>query len=158
MLTLIRRIGDRSRRRAASRGRRGGRRGLGLVLLFLLVAPQGCGYLKNVRNDFMDCFVIGAGVITPVVKTEDGAKGVGYIPPSIGVYVEATDLLHLGALYKASADIEMDRRATGIVVDRRAKFGFGAIDVFATVGVGRVLSAADQQLLIDWATIKWGIA
>ena len=105
----------------------GNGRGWLLCTLLLLLAPQGCGYVKNVRNDLMDCFIIGAGAITPVVSTEDGPKGVGYIPPSIGVYIEATDLLHFGALYKASADIEMDRRATGIVVDRREKYGFGPI-------------------------------
>ncbi len=109
-------------------GNRATRRRSGRLLwlaLAAILATPGCGYVKNVRNDFMDCFVIGAGVITPVVKTEEGYKGLGYIPPSIGIYVEATDLLHLGALYKASADIEMDRRATGIVIDQRKKIGFG---------------------------------
>ncbi len=98
-----------------------------LIVLSLLLLPQGCGYFKNIRDDAMDCFMIGAGVVTPVVPTKEGAKGTGSFPPSFGVYVEATELLHLGFLYKVSADIEMDRRGTGIVADRRFKVGVGPI-------------------------------
>ena len=97
------------------------------VLLFLALAPQGCGYLKNVRNDLMDCFMIGAGITTPVRGDADQTIASGSIPPSFGVYVEATDFVHLGLLYKNSDDIEMDRRATGIVSDRRFKAGLGPL-------------------------------
>ena len=38
-----------------------------------------------------------------------------------------------------------------------APFGNAAIDVFATVGVTRVLSADEQTKLIDWAQRRWGI-
>lgn len=36
-------------------------------------------------------------------------------------------------------------------------FNHAAVDVMATVGVTSVLSAGDQQQLIDWATAKWGV-
>jgi hypothetical protein len=95
------------------------------VTLGLALATQGCGYLKNVRDDLMDCFMIGGGVVTPVMPGDDGPIATGSIPPSFGVYLEATEFLHLGALFKASADIEMDRRATGLVADQRLKLGIG---------------------------------
>jgi len=37
-------------------------------------------------------------------------------------------------------------------------FGFAAVDVFATVGVARVLDPGDQQKLIDWAVLRWGLS
>lgn len=38
-----------------------------------------------------------------------------------------------------------------------APFGFAAIDVLATVGAARSLSAADQQRLVAWAIAKWSL-
>jgi hypothetical protein len=94
-------------------------------LLLLVPLATGCGYVKNLRDDAMDCFILGGGIVTPVASTDKGKIGVGPIPPSFGIYAEATELLHLGALYKASGDIELDRRGTAIVADTRAKFGIG---------------------------------
>jgi len=98
-----------------------------ILVLSLLLLPQGCGYFKNVRDDFLDCFIFGAGVVTPVAKTKEGSKGLGPIPPSFGIYVEATDFLHAGALYKASGDVEWDRRGLGVVADVRTKIGLGPV-------------------------------
>jgi hypothetical protein len=38
-----------------------------------------------------------------------------------------------------------------------APFGYAAIDVLATVGASRALSALDQQRLIDWASARWSL-
>ena len=38
-----------------------------------------------------------------------------------------------------------------------APLGHAAIDVLATLGVGRVLTADEQARVIDWASRKWGI-
>jgi hypothetical protein len=38
-----------------------------------------------------------------------------------------------------------------------APFGHAAIDVLATVGAARALSATDQQRLIAWASAKWSL-
>jgi hypothetical protein len=49
---------------------------------------------------------------------------------------------------------------TGFVLGGRydgAPFGYAAIDVLATVGASRVLSATDQQHLIDWASARWSL-
>ena len=93
----------------------------------VLGASSGCGYLKNLRDDFADCFILGAGVVTPVVPGSSGNKAVGLLPPSLGVYLEATEFLHLGALWKASADLEWDRRGVGVLVDQRTKVGIGPL-------------------------------
>ena len=93
----------------------------------VVTGVSGCGYLKNVRDDAMDCFILGAGVVVPVVPGEEENRAVGFLPPSVGVYLEATEFFHLGALFKASADVEWDRRAVGVVVDRRVKAGLGPL-------------------------------
>jgi hypothetical protein len=38
-----------------------------------------------------------------------------------------------------------------------APFGHAAIDVLATIGASRALSATDQQRLIDWARARWSL-
>jgi hypothetical protein len=38
-----------------------------------------------------------------------------------------------------------------------APFGYAAIDVLATVGASRALSTADQQRLIEWASVRWSL-
>ena len=91
----------------------------------VLGGSSGCGYLKNLRDDAADCFMFGAGVVVPVVPTEEGTRAIGFLPPSIGAYVEITEFCHLGALYKYSGDLEWDRRGMGVVVDQRGKVGLG---------------------------------
>jgi hypothetical protein len=102
-------------------------------LQILAIAPvfasASCGYLRNVRDDFLDIGTLAVGAVPPVMpfsgKDGDGAKSVGFIPPAIGVYVEATDFWHFGALYKNTVDAEWDRRGLGVVADERTKLGFG---------------------------------
>ncbi len=108
--------------------RRNGRWRTALVLVVLsglALSATGCGYLKNVRDDLMDCGTLAVGIVPPVVPTETGTKAVGFLPPAIGVYAQATDLFHLGAIYKATGDLEWDRRGVGLTVDQRAKIGLG---------------------------------
>ncbi len=93
----------------------------------VVVWATGCGYLKNTRDDFKDCFILGAGVVVPVVPGEDENIAVGLLPPSLGIYLEATEFFHLGGIYKVSGDLEWDRRACGIVVDKRTKVGIGPL-------------------------------
>ena len=111
----------------AARSRCFGRLVAVALLGSVLSAASGCGYLKNLRDDFNDCFILGAGIVTPVAPTSGGNQAVGPLPPSIGIYAEATEFLHLGALYKASADLEWDRRGMSIVADERAKIGLGPL-------------------------------
>lgn len=101
-----------------------------LVVLVVgsLLGSAGCGYLKNVRDDFQDILILGAGVTPPTtpVKGEDGGDAVaGIFPPSLGVYVEATEFMHLGGIIKGSGDVEWDRRGLSVGTDCRAKIGLG---------------------------------
>jgi hypothetical protein len=93
----------------------------------LFLPAAGCGYVKNLRDDFLDCGTMAVGIVTPIAPSEEGPKAMGFLPPAIGVYVEATSLFHLGALYKATGDLEWDRRGYGVMGDYRRKFGFGPI-------------------------------
>jgi hypothetical protein len=95
------------------------------LLATVVTAGSGCGYFKNVRDDFMDIGGLAIGVTTPVLEEGNDATVLGFLPPCLGVYAQATDFLHLGALYKVSADVVWDRRGAGIIVDERAKFGVG---------------------------------
>jgi hypothetical protein len=92
-----------------------------------MVGASGCGYLKNTRDDFMDCFILGVGGVVPVVPVDGETRAVGFLPPSIGAYLEVTEFFHLGALFKVSGDLEWDRRALGAVVDKRIKVGLGPL-------------------------------
>jgi len=101
------------------------------VLAALVISSAGCGYLKNVRDDFLDIGTAAVGIVTPVVPTDSGPRAVGFIPPAFGAYVQATDFLHLGFIYSATGDLAWDRRGYGVLVDVRRKFGIGPIhDVY----------------------------
>jgi hypothetical protein len=105
--------------------------------------------LKNVRDDAMDCLILGVGYTPAVAPTADGNKAVGFLPPSIGAYVELTEFLHFGALFKGSADLEIDRRAAGAVVDVRTKFGLGPlhhIKVKQHVIMGNAYKTEENQM------------
>lgn len=92
----------------------------------LLIGASGCGYFKNLRDDSMDCFVLGGGVVPAVVPDgQGGTRAIGALPPSIGLYVEATNFMHLGGMYKISGDAEMDRRGLFAGIDHRMKAGLG---------------------------------
>ena len=93
----------------------------------LVLTTAGCGYCKNVRDDFMDIGTMAVGITPPVLYDSDSGKQavLGFLPPCIGVYGQVTSFLQVGALFKASADATWDRRGLGIIVDRRVKFGVG---------------------------------
>lgn len=83
----------------------------------------GCGYLKNVRDDALDIGTASVGVVTPVAPGEEGTFGIGPIPPAFGLYAQATDFIQLGAIAKATGDLEWDRRGFGLTGDVRKKVG-----------------------------------
>ncbi len=90
----------------------------------LMVGFSGCGYARNVRDDLMDCGTLAVGVVPPVVPGDDTTV-VGPLPPAIGAYAEMTEFFHLGALFKATGDLEWDRRGLSATVDVRRKLGIG---------------------------------
>ncbi len=56
-----------------------------------------------------------------------------------------------GGSFGAPSEISLAGRYEG------APFGYAAIDVLATLGATRVLSATDQQRLVAWANVKWSL-
>lgn len=56
-----------------------------------------------------------------------------------------------GGSFGAPTEIVLGGRYAG------APFGYAAIDVLATIGAARALSATDQQRLVDWANAKWSL-
>ena len=75
-------------------------------------------YLGNRVSDFCDIFFIGAGI-----SAENEFTGV--IPPSLGVYLEATPLLNLGYLQHHGYTIEWEGRGFGAYSESRYLLGFG---------------------------------
>jgi hypothetical protein len=56
-----------------------------------------------------------------------------------------------GGSFGAPTEIVLGARYGG------APFGYAGIDVLATIGASRALSAVDQQRLIAWASAKWSL-
>ena len=75
-------------------------------------------WLSNRVADFMDIFSFGIG------GTFEN-KLAGPIPPSIGLYVEATSLLDLGYITHNGGTMEWEGRGAGIYTERRTMYGIG---------------------------------
>jgi hypothetical protein len=75
------------------------------------------------------------------------ASGTGVLRDAFGPSSDAYD-----GGFGTPAEIVLGGRYNG------APFGYAAIDVLATVGASRALSATDQQRLIDWASARWSLA
>jgi hypothetical protein len=73
-------------------------------------------------------------------------SGTGELRDAMGSSVDS-----YGGSFGAPAGILLGGRYSG------APFGYAAIDVLATVGASRALSAIDQQRLIDWASARWSL-
>lgn len=90
----------------------------GWVLLFgVLTLGSGCRYLTNRYYDLRDTVALGAGV-----TAENPVTGV--VPPSLGLYLECTDLMHLGAIHYNGYTAELDLRGSYIGPECETRFGF----------------------------------
>lgn len=92
---------------------------LGFVLIAcMFVTLTGCSrYVSNRYYDFRDMFHVGVGV-----TAENPVTGV--IPPTIGLYLEATDWLQLGAITHNGYTAEMDMRGTFVGPESTSRAGF----------------------------------
>ncbi len=68
---------------------------IGFLGIFLSTA--GCGYMKNVRDDFLDVGTLAVGGAVPGPAPEAESDKTGHILP-IGIYAQATDIFHVGAI------------------------------------------------------------
>jgi hypothetical protein len=86
-----------------------------IALSILPVATTGCTYLQNRRDDLTDIFVLGVG----------GTVGGGPVPSALGLYLEATEFLHLGGMAFEGYTAGIDRRGYGVAAVRETKLGLG---------------------------------
>lgn len=95
---------------------------LGLPALMLItVSLTGCGtsrYMTNRAADFQDIFQIAGGVTAENPYT-------GMIPPSLGIHVQASEFLNLGAIHFSGLLSEQDGRGHFAGFESRTRFGLG---------------------------------
>ena len=94
---------------------------LAAVLLCLsTLMASGCRYATNRGNDFADIFQLGAGMTT------ENPSG-GWLPPSLGVHVQATEFVNLGAVHFAGYAAEVDGRGLFAGQENRTRLGLGPL-------------------------------
>lgn len=90
-----------------------------LVILSLASLPvTGCRYFVNRTADFGDIFQFGLGA------TAEKSK-LGPIPPAIGVHVQATDFINIGAIHFNGYVAEIDGRGLFAGHESRSRLGYG---------------------------------
>ena len=97
-------------------------RSLALLPLVVLVCMtlNGCLYMCNRSADLRDIVNVGVGV------THEGVDpNLGVIPPSLGLYAQATDFLNLGISYFGGAVAEWDGR--GLYAGPEARYRAGIL-------------------------------
>lgn len=88
------------------------------ALFALAMSLTGCRYADNRAHDFMDIFQIGGGLTTENPES-------GMLPPSLGIHVQATDFLNLGALHFSGYGAEWDGRGLFAGRESRTRLGLG---------------------------------
>ena len=91
--------------------------GLWMILIAAWLSTSGCRYLSNRYYDMRDTMNLGAGV-----TAENPVTGV--VPPSLGLYLEVTDLLHLGAITFNGYAAEVDMRGSYVGPESSTRLGF----------------------------------
>ena len=93
------------------------------ILALLLVCTAGCAresnggrYFTNRYYDFRDLTHMAIGGTSANSFT-------GIFPPSLGAYVQVTDLLKLGAITHNGATMEVDHRGSGAYLEQRTRLG-----------------------------------
>jgi hypothetical protein len=82
------------------------------------LAGSGCTYLRNRGDDLTDIFSFGVG----------GVTGRGPFPPCFGLYLEATEFVHVGGMRFSGSTVGMDRRGAAVAaVAKETRIGFGPI-------------------------------
>jgi len=87
-------------------------------VLLIGLTITGCRYVANRMYDFHDIFQMGVGISSENPKS-------GMLPPSLGVHVQATEVINLGALHFSGYTTEWDGRGFFAGPESRTRFGFG---------------------------------
>jgi hypothetical protein len=99
---------------------------LATIIIALAFLASGCSYMKDRYYDFRDIADLGVGAT--FAKPKNGAK---YIAPhALGVYVEATEYMQLGAIGFNNMDTVggsagLDLRSTWAGKETSTRYGFG---------------------------------
>lgn len=88
-----------------------------MSLAVTVFATTGCRYLANRYYDFRDVFEVGAGITGENPET-------GVVPPALGLHVQATDFLTLGAITFNGEIAELDHRGTFVGPQSTTQMGF----------------------------------
>lgn len=88
-----------------------------MSLAATVFATTGCRYVANRYYDIRDVFEIGAGITGENSET-------GVMPPALGLYVQATDFLTLGAITFNGYIAELDHRGTFVGPQSTTQMGF----------------------------------
>jgi len=90
------------------------------ALIVLSLSLGGCTsrFLNNRAADFSDIWQLGVGYTTENHVT-------GWIPPSLGIHVQVTEFMNLGAVHFTGQSAEFDGRGTFVGPESRTRIGFG---------------------------------
>lgn len=91
-----------------------------LAVVVTAMSTTGCRYATNRYYDFRDTLNLGAGVTAETEKSPSWPW-----PPSLGVYAEATEFIHLGAITHNGLSAELENRGSGAGMERRTRIGIG---------------------------------
>lgn len=87
------------------------------LLVALSIAGSGCRYVQNRTYDFCDMFQMGVGVASENPTT-------GWLPPSFGLYAQATEYVNFGAMWFSGYTAEWDGRGFFAGHEERIRLGF----------------------------------
>ncbi|MFW6303535.1 MAG: hypothetical protein ACOC2L_02845 [Candidatus Sumerlaeota bacterium] len=95
-----------------------------LILCLSVAILSGCSgrYGKNRCADFSDIFQVGAGITAENPYT-------GAWPPALGLHIQATEFINLGAVHFTGYAAELDGRGAFAGPESRTRFGLGPIQV-----------------------------
>lgn len=88
-----------------------------LLVLLVTSALPGCNYLRGRLDDFNDIYTLGIG--GTIIRDSP-------YPSGLGVYVEATEMMHVGAMFYRGYMLELDRRGAAVTrVEEDLRWGLG---------------------------------
>ncbi len=95
-----------------------------LILCLSITILSGCAgrYCTNRVADFSDIFQVGAGITAENPFT-------GALPPSLGIHLQATEFVNLGAVHFSGYAAEVDGRGLFAGPESRTRVGLGPIQI-----------------------------
>ena len=89
-----------------------------LILLSLSLGGCTSRFMNNRAAELLDIFQVGVGYTTENHKS-------GFIPPSLGLHIQVTEFMNLGAVHFTGQSVEIDGRGQFTGPESRTRIGFG---------------------------------